>query len=381
VRLDRAGRPRGGRRSRQQGGVTMDLGTAFAFSVQRAPERDASVDGAGRRDDGAWYAEIRRGAGGLKNMGPAPGDHLAVVMRNRYEMATLYWASQLLGLIFTPVSWRASAEEIAYCIEDAEAAAVAYDDASKGAAPEAAARHGIAPGRQVKVGADGEGLSFARLLEAAPVEGPAGADENAVCLMLYTSGTTGRPKGVPRSHRNELAAAVTQIAHHRYRHGESALGVMPMFHTMGVRSMLSSALLNGKLVCLGEYSPERALALIEAERISSIFLVPTMFHDILRHPRFERTDLGSLSRVGYAGMTMAPSLVEECFEKLEPDVFINHYGSSEIYTFTICDRCDVKPGSAGRAGLNQLIRVVEPDPERRSSALVDVPRGETGEIV
>src|SRR5690606_34487944 len=77
----------------------------------------------------------------------------------------------------------------------------------------------------------------------------------------------------------------------------------------------------------------------------------------------------------------APALVKECLEKLEPDVFVNHYGSSEIYTFTICDRCDAKPGSAGRAGLNQLIRVVEPDPARTGKEIADVPPGQTGEIV
>ena len=76
-------------------------------------------------------------------MGLEAGEHFVVVMRNRHEMATLYWASQLLGLIFTPVSWRASADEIAYCIEDAEAAAIAYDGAAQAAVCEAAARAAV----------------------------------------------------------------------------------------------------------------------------------------------------------------------------------------------------------------------------------------------
>ena len=96
----------------------MDLGTAFRFSVDRRPEAEALVDGGRRLSYAAWYGEIRAVAGGLRQMGLVAGDHLAVVMRNRYEMATLYWASHLLGLIFTPVSWRASPEEIAYCLED-----------------------------------------------------------------------------------------------------------------------------------------------------------------------------------------------------------------------------------------------------------------------
>jgi 2-furoate---CoA ligase len=115
--------------------------------------------------------------------------------------------------------------------------------------------------------------------------------------------------------------------------------------------------------------------------VSSLFLVPTMFHDIVRDPAMSRHELGSLSRLGYAGMAMTPVLVEHCLERFRPDVFINHYGSSEIYTFTICDHLREKPGCAGRAGLNQVIRVVPADPGRRHEIETDLPPGEPGEIV
>jgi 2-furoate---CoA ligase len=115
--------------------VTVDLGSTFAVSVLRQPHQEAIVDGDRRLSYMQWYREIRTVAGGLKERGLKTGDHLVVVMRNRYEMATLYWASHLLGLIFTPVSWRASADEIRYCLEDAEATAVAFDGASGQSAP------------------------------------------------------------------------------------------------------------------------------------------------------------------------------------------------------------------------------------------------------
>src|SRR5215207_5235976 len=265
----------------------MDLGRAFAVSVRRHPGAEAIVEGNCRRTYAAWYAEIKAAAGGLKEMGLKAGDHLVVVMRNRYEMATLYWACHLLGLIFTPVSWRASAEEIKYCLEDAEAAAVAFDGAAGRAAPEAVAGLKLDP-RRVLIAADGhgDGEPFETLLRAAPVAGPTGPDEFTTCLMLYTSGTTGRPKGVPRSHRAELTASISHIAQNQYRHADSLLGVMPLFHTMGVRILLASALLNGRLVCVPDYSPEEILRLVENERLTTLYLVPTMFHDLLRHPRF-----------------------------------------------------------------------------------------------
>src|ERR1700748_3807452 len=134
----------------------MDLGTAFAVSVKRQPDAVAVVDGERRRTFAQWDAEIRVAAGALARMGLRPGDHFAVVMRNRYEMATLYWASHMLGLVFTPISWRGSRDEIAYCLEDCDARAGAHDGAAGDAAANAAARVGIDPGRQI-VAADGQG--------------------------------------------------------------------------------------------------------------------------------------------------------------------------------------------------------------------------------
>src|SRR5215472_4625554 len=156
----------------------MDLGTAFAASVKRQPGAVAVADGACRRTFEQWDAEIRAAAGALARLGLAAGDHLAAVMRNRYEMATLYWASHMLGLIFTPVSWRGSLDEIAYCLEDCEAAAVAYDGAAGSAPAAAAARLRIDSRRQV-VAADakGDGIRFEKLLDETPVAGPASLDD------------------------------------------------------------------------------------------------------------------------------------------------------------------------------------------------------------
>src|SRR6516225_3467607 len=126
---------------RRRGAGLMDLGTAFAFAAARAPGATAFVQGGLRLTYAQWEREIRAAASGLRALGLRPGDHLVVVMRNRREMATLYWAAHYLGLVFTPVSWRSSAQEIAYCLEDAEAAALAYDGASGDAAPQAAASH------------------------------------------------------------------------------------------------------------------------------------------------------------------------------------------------------------------------------------------------
>ena len=101
------------------------------------------------------------------------------------------------------------------------------------------------------------------------------AEADDLSLLLYTSGTTGRPKGVPRPHRAERAAALAHVAQNLYARGERTLGVMPLYHTMGVRSLLAMALVDGTFVCLRRFEAGAALQMIARERISNLYLVPT----------------------------------------------------------------------------------------------------------
>ena len=360
----------------------MDLGTAFAVSAARMPDALAIVDGEQRLSYGDWYDHIRRVAGGLRSLGLAPGDRFVPVLANTREMATLYWACQMLGVVFTPFNWRASADEIAYVLDNADASFVAFDDRSRDAVIAAAHKIGAGESLLISVGeGDGSGTTFAELAGAPPIDGPAGPDERETSLMLYTSGTTGRPKGVPRSHAAERTAAVSCIAQLGYRPGERSLGVMPLFHTMGIRALLMSTMLDGAFVCMATFDAEGAMRLVAAERISALFLVPTMFHDIVNHSETGRYDLGSVRNIGYAGMSMTTGLTAQCAALFKPESFTNYYGSSEIYTFTVRNDVGDKPGCAGRAGLNQEIRIARADPDGLAGPDELVPPGETGEII
>ncbi|HUC67365.1 MAG TPA: AMP-binding protein [Stellaceae bacterium] len=352
-----------------------DLGRSFLATVERSPEATAIVDGATRLSYAAWLREIRRLRAGLAALGLRRGDHLLAALQNRVEMASLHWACQLAGIIMTPVNWRAKPEELDYCARDAEARAVAFQDVTAAAvagAPTAQRVPRIAIG-----GAPGGTVAFTALDGPAAPEGPeAGADD--ISLMLYTSGTTGPPKGVPRRHRQERAAALAHVAQNRYGRGECTLGVMPLYHTMGVRSLLAMALVDGCFVCLPRFDVEGALALIAQERITALYLVPTLYHDLVSHARFPRTEIALVRKLGFAGAAMPDGVLKRVAEAFKPELFVNHYGSSEIYTFTIEPEATRKPGSAGKAGLNQRIRVVQlgrDDPDAIAAP------GEEGEII
>jgi len=354
----------------------VNLGTAFEAAVARDPAALAFVDGDIRKTFVEWQKDIRHVAGGLNARGLGRGDHLVAIMPNRYEMAVLYWASQMLGAIFSPFNWRAAKDEIAYVLEDAEAKLVAFDSASAETVTAASETAGIDPTSLLSMEED-----YADLLNTAPMSGAVGGDETDICLMLYTSGTTGRPKGVPRSHRAERTAAASVMAHLRYRFGDSQLGVMPLFHTMGIRILLCSSLLTGTFVNMRGFDAGQALDLIEDENINSVFLVPTMFHDMLGHADFTPVRCQSVRNVAYAGMAMTGALERRCAEEFKPEVFANYYGSSQIFTFTICDYLDAKPGCAGRAGLNQVMRVVRADPDGQATPDEITPAGVIGEVI
>jgi 2-furoate---CoA ligase len=334
----------------------LDLGTSFLASVARDPDAPAIVDGELRLTYRQWYRRISAVVAAFDRLGLRPGDHLVTVLQNRWEAATIHWACQFAGVIVTPLNWRSTAEELDFCLDNAQARALVYENvagAAVGSSQQAQRRTRIA----VDHPRAGE-TAFAEIVgNSAEVAQPR-ADAEAWSVMLYTSGTTARPKGVPRRQRAERAAALAHVAQNLYRSGERTLGVMPLYHTMGVRSLLAMSLVGGTFVCLARFDAGRALELIAAEKITNLYLVPTLYHDLVHHPKFSGTDIASVRKLGFAGASMTDGLLKTLQAAFRPELFVNHYGSSEIYTFTVDQNAPAKPGSAGRAGINQMVRVV-----------------------
>ena len=335
----------------------LDLGNSFLGSVERKPDALAFVDGKVRLTYAQAYERISALVAGFDELGLMPGDHLVTALQNRYEAALIHWACQFAGIVITPLNWRSKADEIDYGIENSEAKAIVFEDVSAEAtrlSREAQSRRRIA----LDSALSGE-TTFGSLIDrkAAPVEPRVSAE--AWSVMLYTSGTTAKPKGVPRRQRAERAAALAHVAQNLYGNGECTLGVMPLYHTMGVRSLLAMSLINGTFVCLPRFDIATALKLIEQERVTNLYLVPTLYHDLIHSEGFGTFDVSSVRKLGFAGAPMTDGLLKELTAIFKPDLFVNHYGSSEVYTFTIDQNAPKKPGSAGRAGINQRIRVVK----------------------
>ena len=258
----------------------MNLALSLLAAAERNPEAEAVVDGEARLTYAQLLEDARRVAGGLAAAGVGAGDRVTAVVKPTREAVTLYWACQWLGAVFVPLSPRLAPADLDYCLADADAAAH-FD---LGAELPAAEEH----------------------------PGALDLDERAPSLMLYTSGTTGRPKGVPRSHRADRAGGLSQVVQHGYRHGDRTLGVMPLYHTMGMHSLLAMHAVGGCFVCQEDWDAGAALDVIEAERLTSLYLAPTLFHDLVHDPRLAAHDLSSVEAVAYAGAAMTSALVERC---------------------------------------------------------------------
>ena len=354
----------------------LDLGSTYLQSVERNPHAQAITAGTLRLSYADWFEKIKAVAGGLESMGLKKGDALAVVCQNRWEMATVHWACQFLGVMVTPLNWRSKADELDYCLEDSGAKVLIYDASAAEAVQDSIAAMALP---RVCIDDDiAESQYFSALLDATPIDGKPRATAEDFSLMLYTSGTTGKPKGVPRRHRHERAAALAHVAQNLYASGERTLGVMPLYHTMGVRSLLAMALIDGCFVCLPRFDVATALHLIETEKVNNLYLVPTLYHDLLAHPSFPKTDISSVTKLGFAGAPMPESLLRRLDESFKPELFVNHYGSSEVYTMSINQNARLKAGSSGRAGINCRLRVIKlgsVDPEDRTEPL------EEGQII
>ncbi len=298
----------------------MNLAQSLLAACERHPELEAFP----RLPYGELLPRVRAIAGGLD---VAPGERVAIVLDNRLETPVLLWACWWAGAVAVPLSWRLSEEELGYCVADCGARLVVRD---------------------------GDPLP-----QGEEHPGALDVDERETCLMLYTSGTTGRPKGVPRSHRADRAGAWSQALQHGYRFGERTLGAMPLYHTMGIHSLLAMHLVGGCFVPQARWDAGEALRLIEQERITSLYLAPTLFHDLVHHPELAHRDVSSVRALGYAGAAMTSSLGRRCDEAFRPEVFVNHYGSTEVYTFSIGRDQAAKPGCAGRPAVNTRLRLDE----------------------
>ena len=358
-----------------------DLGRTFLQAVEREPSRLAIIDAQKRYSYQEWSRHIGAIQHFFYERGLSRGDRILTVLQNRYEAATIHWACQMAGIAVVPLNWRSKSEEIDYCAQNADVKLAFVEEISLQNYLDSETSKSVSIILCAERSSSAQYVYFDQIvqMEADPI---ANGHTEDISVMLFTSGTTGKPKGVPRKQRAERAAGIAHVAQNQYAMGEVTLGVMPLYHTMGVRTLLSLCIVNGTYVAVPRWEVEKALDFIESEGVTHLYLVPTLYHDMLQSSKFNSHRVRSVRKLGFAGAPMHDALLLKLNEAFNPQLFVNHYGSSEIYTYTINQDAVKKPGCAGKAGLNARIKVVKLDQGAQQTKPTELAvTGEEGQII
>ncbi len=301
------------------------------------------------------------------------GGHVAMLMGNRVEMVDLLMASQLAGIWLTAVNWHLTAAEVAYIVEDS-GSTVLFTDPQHEAVARAAVD--LVPGdvRVVVAGPELEAVVGSGGTEMFPLDGPGGG------TMLYTSGTTGRPKGVKRARQPSLRATLSMGGAAGMVLGLDGQGphlvTGPLYHAAPL-GFAAIDLANGaELVLMPRWDEEQCLDLIEQRQVRNSHVVPTMCVRLLRVPEERRAsfDGSSLSTVLHGAAPIAPSVKRRMIEWWGP-VLTEYWGSTEGGVFTLVDSEAwlTRPGTVGKALASYEVFAVDPDGGR-------LPAGEVGTL-
>ena len=325
------------------------------------------------------YAELdrrcRKMAAFLRSRRAAAGARVAILLPNREEFAVAYFGAIGAGAVAVPVNTRLAPPEIGYVLQDCAASAVVTTRAwLEKVAP-------LPEARTVTtwILVDGEGpeaVPFAAALGREPLPLPAPVEPGEVCTLLYTSGTTGFPKGAMISHANTLFNAASCRATLGYRHDDVGLVSLPLFHVTALHSQLVALMaLGATLVLQQEYDTRRMLELVSRHRVTALFFVPAIYKLITLRQDLDRYDLSRVRMAAYGGAPMDPETVR-AIQRLLPAELHNCYGLTECSSLGTVLPAELALSRAGSVG--------RPVPGTRAEVRAEsgqvLPPGEPGEL-
>jgi len=277
--------------------------------------------------------QSNQAANALIAAGLKPGDRVAYLGKNSDHYFELWFAASKAGAIMTPIGWRLSPPEVAYIVDDT-AASVLFVGAECATCAEEALKQTQTKPQVIALEAGAHTWpTYAEWRDAQPARDPAlSVRPEDTTLLLYTSGTTGRPKGVMLANANLLrsrrALAEAGMGWNEWSVGETNLVAMPVAHIGGSGWGLIGILNGVRNIVTREFNPVEALELIERERIAKMFLVPAALQFIVRMPRAREIDYSSLKHILYGASPMPVALLQECMEVFGC-AFCQQYGMTE----------------------------------------------------
>ena len=325
--------------------MQLTLGDTLSWPARYLPRKEALVtwDGGQRR---AWtYAqldtEVNRHAHGLMALGLQRGDVVAAFLSNTPAFVFTLLAAARMGAVFNPINYRLAPQELAFILQDGQARALVFEH--EGADTVARA--------QALLQAEGSAMAHWVYADDSDADAsPAGAtarlsalaagqashapqvvvDEMDPCILMYTSGTTGRPKGVLHTHRSKLAHNAVMHQVMQYTREDVGLSLAPLNHTAELHtSFLPRLQVGSTLVLQRRFDAAEAWRLVEEEKVSFFFAAPTMIGMLLNEPSLATRNTQSLRLVEYGGASMAPHLIREWTRQVGSGL-VQVFGTTEM---------------------------------------------------
>lgn len=331
-----------------------------------------------------WDIEVNRLANAFKQSGVQKGDRVSAVLFNTAEFATALFACMKIGAVFNPINFRLMGKEIEFILRDASPKVVLFEKATR--VPVAHAAEGM-PEIEFWSIDEPESSFFKNYYNQTAGVSTKRPDcvleEDDFYAIMYTSGTTGTPKGVMHSHRSMVDQSLIMASVMRITKNERGLSVAPMFHCAELHcAFLPRLLMGGTNIIMHHFDASELIQTIKEEKISHFFAAPTMWNMMLRED-LSQADFTSLRAGLYGGAPMAPALVKELNNTLNIELF-QAYGMTEMgpaISVLFDDEQLSKSGSAGKPLIKHDIRIARTRESGPSDPEEICPPGELGEII
>src|SRR4051812_37393188 len=346
----------------------------IAEAAERNPDGEALICGERRMSWRELVARSARIATGFQRLGLQRGDRIAVLLGNRTEFVLTMFAAAHAGVVTVLLSTRQQKPEIAYVLNDSGARLLIHEATHADRVPDA----GEVVDLKHRISVDDSGVSqFANLLDHAASATPAEVGEEDTAMILYTSGTTGRPKGAMLAHCNVIHSSMVFVSCLQLNAADRSIAAVPLAHVTGViANIMTMVRCAGALIIMPEFKAVEYLKLASRERVTYTVMVPAMYNLCLLQPDFENTDLSSWRIGGFGGAPMPVATIERLKAKIPGLKLMNCYGATETTSPST-----IMPGELTATHIDS---VGLPCPSARILAMGadgrELPHGEIGEL-
>ena len=346
-----------------------------AAAAARNPDGEALICG----DERLTWREVARKsaqvAAGFKEIGLKPGDRIALLLGNRIEFVLALYGAAHLGLVSVMLSTRQQKPEIAYVLADCGAALIIHEDGMADRLPDDNEIPTLL--HRVSIGVTGGSLAFQDLIATETSQTPVAVSEQDTAMILYTSGTTGKPKGAMLAHCNLIHSATIYEACLELTQTDRSIAAVPLAHVTGIAAnIMAMARCAGALIIVAEFKAAEYLKIAARERATQTVMVPAMYNLCLLQADFDSYDLSAWRIGGYGGAPMPVATIEKLAQKLPGLKLVNAYGSTETSSPSTIMPPAFTASHSDSVGLpcpGAHIIVVD-------SSGRELPRGEIGEI-